>query len=108
MTIWGIIGWIAWIFVAYIAVTFAYGCRVYAASGEGFQWVTAIQTFFAWCITIAFLVGPWSKLHILWLLPVGYLSAPYLALARIPIISAMMMAATRIFMALVLMGVKKT
>lgn len=107
MIIWEIIGWIAWVLVAYFAVTFAYGCRLYAASGEGFQWATAIQTFFAWCIAIAFLIGPWSKLHILWLFPLGYLSAPYLVLVRVPVISPMVMFATRIFMALVLSGVKR-
>lgn len=105
--IWEIIGWLAWALVAYVAVTFAYGCRVYAASGEGFQWATAIQTFFSWCIALAFLVGPWNKLHILWLGPLAYLAAPYLVLARIPVLSPVVMFVTRSFMAVVLAGVKK-
>lgn len=102
-----VLGWIAWAAVAYLAVTFAYGCRRYAAAGQGFQWATAIQTFFWWLISIVFLVTPLNKLHIIWLLPVGFFSAQFFALGSVPLLSPVVRSATRVFMGLILVGVRK-
>jgi hypothetical protein len=104
---WSVIGWIAWLVVAYLALTFAYGCRKYAAAGQGFQWVTGVQTFFWWVIAVVFLVTPLNKLHIIWLVPLGFFSAQFIALAGIPILSPLVHLATRMFLALILVGVRK-
>lgn len=102
-----VIGWIAWAVVAYLAVTFAYGCRRYAATGQGFQWATAVQTFFWWLISVVFLLTSLNKLHIIWLLPVGFFSAQFIALGGVPILSSAIRFATRMFMGLILVGVRK-
>ncbi len=104
---WSVIGWIAWAVAAYLALTFAYGCRKYAAAGQGFQWATGVQTFFWWVISVVFLVAPLNKLHIIWLLPVGFLSGSFIALGGIPILSPVVLLLTRMFLALVLVGVKR-
>ena len=104
---WQIIGWIIWAVLAYQAVGFAYGCRTYTKSGQGFQWATGIRTFFFWLIVILFLIFDWSKLHILWIAPIAYLAAPFLVMGRIPILSPFVLFATGIFLDLILVGVKK-
>ncbi len=104
--IWRVIGWVAWAVAAYLAITFAIGCRSYAATGRGFQWATAIQTFFWWLISAVFLVTDLSKLHIMWLLPLAFFSGQFLALSRVPLLSPMVFLATRVFMALILLGIR--
>jgi hypothetical protein len=99
-----VIGWIAWAVAAYMVLTFAYGCRTYVAAGRGFQWATGVQTFFCWIIAVVFLVAPLNKLHIIWLLPLGFFSAPFM-LAGIPILSSLVLLSTRMFLALILVGV---
>ena len=103
---WEIIGWIAWVFTVYLALSFAYGCRKWARQGYSFQWATAVQTFFWWVITIVFLLAPLNKLHILWLLPVLYFAAQYIALVDVPILRKPVLLLTELFMELVLVGTK--
>ena len=104
---WSVIGWIAWAVVAFLALTFAYGCRRYTAAGQGFQWATGIQTLFWLVISVVFLLTPLNKLHIIWLLPLGFFSAQFIALAGIPILSSAVLLATRMFLVVILLGVKK-
>ncbi len=104
---WSVIGWIAWAAVTYLALTFAHACRKYAASGQGFHWATGVQAFF-WCvITVVFLVTPLNKLHIIWLVPLGFFAAQFIALAGIPIVSPLVLLVTRMFLSLILVGVKR-
>jgi hypothetical protein len=105
---WQIIGWFTWLFDVYLALTFAYGCRKSAVAGVGFQWATAVQTFFWWIIAIIFLITSWNKLHIIWIMPVGFISASFITLGNIPIISHIVLVVTRLFMSVILFGVKKT
>ena len=99
-----IIGWVTWAFSAYLALSFAYGCRRTVRSGRSFQWATAVQTFFWWVIAVVFLFAPFNKLHILWLLPVLFFGAQFLVHSRIPILTPVILFLTRIFMALALFG----
>ena len=105
--IWSIIGWIAWGAAAFMALSFANGCRSYTAAGQGFQWATGIQTFFWWVITVVFLVTSLNKLHIIWLLPVAFFLAGFIALGRIPILTPAVLLVTRLFLELIVVGVKK-
>lgn len=99
-----IIGWVAWTFSAYLALTWAYSCRRMVRSGQSFQWATAVQTFFCWVIAVVFLFSSLNKLHILWLLPVLFFGAQFLVLAGVPILTPVVLFLTQIFMKLVLVG----
>ena len=104
---WQIIGWIIWAVLAYYAVLFAFGCRRFAKSGQGFQLATGVLTFFFWVIAILFLIFRWNKLHILWVVPAAFFSAQFLVHGGIPILSPLVLFATRIFLFFILIGVKK-
>jgi hypothetical protein len=99
-----VIGWIAWAGVVYLALTFAYRCRKYAAAKQGFQWATGVQTFFWWLIGVVFLLTQLNKLHIIWLVPVGFFGAQFIALGGIPVVSPLVLLATRAFLRLILIG----
>jgi len=101
-----IVGWIVWIVLAFLAVSFVFSCRVYAKSGKAFQWATGVQTLFFWIIAILFIVFGWNKLHILWVTPVAFLSSQFLVLGGIPILSPIILFATKIFLSIVLVGIK--
>ncbi len=102
-----IIGWIVWGIVVFLAISFAWGCRSYAKSGQHFQWTTAVQAFFWWIIAIIFLIFGWNKLHILWIAPIAFFSAQFLALGDIPILSPIILFATRIFLSIILLGIEQ-
>ncbi len=104
---WQIIGWIIWVILAFLAVSCAFGCRTDAKSGRNFQLATGVQTFFFWVIATLFLVFGWNKLHILWVTPVAYFTAQFLVFGEIPILSPIVLFATRIFLFVVLIGVEK-
>ena len=100
-----ILGWILWLGVAFLCVSFAVGCRLYAKRGQGFQWGTAIQTLFWWILAILFLVTKWNKLHLIWLAPAAFFAAPFLALGTTPILSPLIRMLTYLFMQIVLLGI---
>ena len=77
-----IIGWMAWVVTSYFAITFAYGCRLYARRGIGFQWATALQTMLFWVAAIVFLTAPVSKLHLIWIVPLIFTDQLVLWLIR--------------------------
>lgn len=102
-----IIGWIAWGILVFLAISFVFSCRVYAKSGKEFQWATGVQTFFFWIIAILFFIFGWNKLHILWVVPAAFFVAQFLVLGRVPILSPLILFVTRIFLNIVLIGIKK-
>ena len=104
---WHMIGWIAWGIIVFLAVSFAWGCRSYAKSGHGFQWATGVQTFFWWVISILFLVFGWNKLHILWIAPIAFFSARFLALGNIPILSPVVLFLSKLFLNIILVGINQ-
>ena len=101
-----IIGWILWLFVAFLAVTFAFGTRQYAKVGAPFQNATAVQTLFWWLLAVGFLVSDWNKLHLLWSIPVAFLASQMIGLGAIPLLSPLVLIVTRIFVRIILIGVK--
>ena len=105
---WQIIGWIIWGIVAIWALSFAFGCRSHTKSGQDFQWATGVQTFFLWLITILFLVFDLNKLHILWIAPAAFFTAQLLVFVGIPILSPLVLFVTRIFLNIVLIGIRKS
>ena len=102
-----IIGWIVWGIVAFLAISFACGCRSYSKSGQGFQWTTGVQTFFWWVIAILFLIFEWNKLHMLWIAPILFFFAQLLVLGKVPLLSPIILFATRILFGIILIGVEK-
>ena len=102
---WQLIGWIVWGIVAFLAISFAWGCRSYAKAEKGFQWETGVTTFFWWVIAILFLIFEWNKLHMLWIAPISFFSAGLLI--RVPLLSAIILFATRIFLEIILIGFKR-
>jgi hypothetical protein len=104
---WILIGWIVWGIVAFLALSFAWGCRSYTKSGRGFQWATGVVTFFWWLIAVLFLIFGWNKLHILWIAPISYFAAQILAIGGVPILSPITLFATRMFLGLILIGIDK-
>lgn len=100
-----IIGWIVWSVVAILAGAWAYGLRTFARTSQPFQMATAVQTLFLWIIALIFLLTDYSKLHILWVGPVSFLAASFLALSGVPLLSPLVILATRAFVEIVLVGV---
>jgi len=98
------IEWVTWSIVVLLALYFAYGCRAYAKSGRSFNLTVGVQTFFFWTIAIVFLVFGWNKLHMLWVTPIAFFAALFLVLGNVPILSPLVMFATRKFLSVVLLG----
>jgi hypothetical protein len=103
-----IIGWIAWGIVTFLAIAWTYGCRKSVASGVPPQWGTAVLTLFWWIVAGVFLISGANKLHIFWAAPLAFflsfLVSPPL---NIPFVSPLVLMATRIFMSVVTLGIKK-
>jgi hypothetical protein len=106
MGAWEGVGWLIWAAAAFFAFSLSFGCRRYAQAGQNFSWMTAVQAFFFCVIAILFLVFAWNKLHILWIAPLAFLFGQFLVLNRIPIVSALVMFATGLFLRVVLAGVR--
>lgn len=99
-----IIGWTAWLFTAFLALSLTWGCRTANRKGLGFQQATAVQTLFWWVVALIFLFTPLNKLHILWLLPVLFCLASFLTMTQVPFLSKATLLLTHLFMAVVLIG----
>ena len=98
-----VVGWIAWVFVFWLAVVWALGCRKYARAGRPFTFVTAMQTMFLWIISLLSLQLPGVyKLHILWIVPPIFfgLFSHYMQ-GVLPVVFF-----TRFFMKFILLGVQ--
>ncbi len=68
---------------------------------------TAVQTLFLWIIALVFLLMDYSKLHILWVGPVSFLAASFLVLSGVPLLSPLVIFATRAFVEIVLLGAER-
>ncbi|MBU1932226.1 hypothetical protein KJ965_06065 [Patescibacteria group bacterium] len=101
-----IIGWIIWLLVAFLAVSFAFGTRQYAKVRAPSQNATAVQTFFWWVLAVAFLVSDWNKLHLFWAIPAAFFGGQMVGLGAIPLVSPLVLILTRIFIGIILIGVK--
>ena len=101
----GVAGWTAWVLTAYLAYAWIYGCRNYARAGRPFQWATAMQAFFFSAAAVVFLVGPFNKLHIVWVLPALFVAARVFSVSRIPVIGSVLHLLTVLFVRLALVGI---
>lgn len=101
----GVAGWIAWLLSAYLGLTWVYGCRTYARAGRSFHWATVMQAFFFSATAVVFLIGPLSKLHLIWVLPALFTSQ-LLAVSHIPFVGGLLRFLTGVFMRLALVGVR--
>lgn len=99
------LGWVVWAIAVLLAASWAYGLRAYARAGKHFTTATAVQTLFLWVISIGFLISDYNKLHILWLGPVSFVAAQFIAFVGIPILSPLVLLLTRGFVRVVLTGV---
>ncbi len=107
-TMLSILSWTIWAIVAFLALSWAYGLRVYTKKGQSVPIATAVQTFFLWVIAVVFLFSGYSKLHILWVAPICFVASFYLTLARrVPILTPMVMWFTGLFVEFVLLGLKR-
>lgn len=102
----GVAGWIAWLLSAYLGLTWVYGCRTYARAGRSFHWATAMQAFFFSATAVVFLIGPFSKLHLIWVLPALFFTSQLLAVSHIPFVGGLLRFLTGVFMRLALVGVR--
>jgi hypothetical protein len=104
----GVFGWAVWAIVAILALSWAYGIRVYTKKGQSIPIATAVQTLFLWIIAVVFLFVGYSKLHILWVAPICFLASFYLTLARrVPILTPLVIWFTGLFVEIVLLGLKR-
>jgi hypothetical protein len=101
-----IIGWIVWCIIIFLAISWAYSVRIYVKSGKGVHWATATQTLFLWIISALFLIFNWNKLHILWVAPISFFLAQLLVIGGVPILTPIVLFATRAFLKLILFGIK--
>jgi hypothetical protein len=99
------VGWLAWAVGVFLAVSWTIGCRKKARSSEGFSWAAGIQVLSFYAVSLVFLVFDWNKLHIVWLLPIIIFGAPFIALGGVPGLSQLVMALTRLFVPVILMGI---
>lgn len=53
------------------------------------------------------MVFGWNKLHILWVTPIAFFSAQFLVLGGVPILTRIVLFATKMFLAIILLGVRK-
>lgn len=102
------VGWIIWASLVFGTFSLCFCCRKWVQGGIPFSMTTAIQAFFFFVLALTFLFIPLSKLHILWMAPVLFLMAQYLALTKVPIISPIVFALSTIFMNLLLIGTRKS
>ncbi len=98
-----ILGWVAWAFCVFLALSFVTGLRKYTRLAAPIDWITIVQALFWWIIAILFLFAPLSKLHIIWLLPLAFFAARFVVL--LPIIRIIVLLAAGIFMKAALLGV---
>jgi len=101
--VFSVIGWIAWVFVFYLAVVWALGCRKYARAGKPFTFITATQSMYLCCVSLlfSFLPGVY-KLHILWVVPLIFSGLfSYYMQGTLPVIFF-----TWLFMKIILLGVQ--
>lgn len=100
-----VLGWLLWGVTVYLAASFTYGIRKTARTGRSFQQATAVMAFLWWLLAFFFVFTSTSKLHLAWLLPIGFFGAQIFANGLIPILSSLVLRLTSLFVRIVLVGV---
>ncbi len=65
-----ILGWLLWVFTAFIAVTWTVGVVRYMRTPAGVSYGSIFQAMLAWMLILTFVFSSLNKLHLLWLIPV--------------------------------------
>jgi len=103
-----VLGWIIWIIIFLLALSWTFGVRKYVSKGSGIPHATAVQLFFLWAIALVFRFFSFNKLHILWVAPLCFFASIYLTLARhVPIVTPVVLWFAGLCMEIALMGVKR-
>lgn len=102
-----ILGWTVWGFIAFLALSWVHGLRVYTKRGQSVPMATAIQTLFFWVVAVLFLFVGYSKLHILWLAPICFVASFFLTMRSVPILTPVVMWFTGLFVEIALLGLKR-
>lgn len=100
-----VLGWVAWSALAFVSISWVYGCRTYVAIKRGVSSITVTQTMLLLLLAVGFLVFPWPKLHVLWAAPLAYL-APYLLLP-IPVVGHLLGLLSLLFGSTVCIGLRQ-
>jgi hypothetical protein len=70
-----ILGWIVWAIAASIAVGFIFCMRGDAKKEQPIHILQVFQTVLMISIVTIFVLEPWNKLHLIWLLPASFVGA---------------------------------
>jgi hypothetical protein len=86
-----IVGWVAWVIVAFLALLWVHGFRDSARKGERLGNSAAVTTFFFWVVAVVFLFTSYSKMHILWVAPLSFDAALFLTVAGLLILTTIVL-----------------
>ena len=78
--------WIVWVVLAYFALMYPFSIRSDLRHGKIIHPATLLQSLLAWVALVLFVIYPWNKLHILWVMPAIFLVS-FITTSRIPILS---------------------
>ncbi len=102
-----IIGWIIWGIITLWAIILVLASRASAKLGQTLQPAAGATILFLWIIVVLFCLFDWNKLHILWLAPLSFFTAHFLAARRLPVLSPMISSISRFFLSVVFMGIER-
>ncbi|MCD6311970.1 MAG: hypothetical protein J7M11_05880 [Elusimicrobia bacterium] len=100
-----IIEWVIYSVLLILELSFIFGIRNDAKKSKTTHPATFLQSFIFLVILIVFLLKPWSKLHIIWLLPISF-AFSFVTIARIPILSRIALFFSYFFAGFLLLGIK--
>lgn len=92
-----------------IELGFVMVLRQRARAGEAIHLVLVYQLALMLCCTVTIAVGPWSKFHLLWLLPACFVgSFVFFALLQVPVIGTVLRALGMSWAKMFLLGIDAT
>jgi len=76
---WAIVGWIVWGLCAALTGTYAVTWYEFARARRDSALALGVQAGLWLSLVVAFVVEPWSKLHLLWCFPLAYFAGLFIA-----------------------------
>lgn len=103
-----VLQWIIWIIALLVFISFLYSVRKDAKSNRPIHITLLLQTIFLLIVVILFVFSPWSKFHLLWVIPTCLISGWIIGfiIIPIPIIGDMLRNVSLIFAYVFLAGTK--
>jgi hypothetical protein len=110
--IWTIIGWIVWVFMLLAVIYFTQLSRNFIKNGgepvKTDFGISVLEAVFNCIALVLFLIFPWSKLHLIWILPMICVGVPFLLIREFPLVTPIIIVLTRkIFIPIMLVGISK-